>query len=211
MLQDAHRDILFRSVKHLDEKSQNSSWKSKGTSCELVRSRHCNCDTGCVVDGRRCSQGGGNGKKFLGTFSQRLKDCFGQSWHDKLESSDRFFEYKLMKQNFGMEEYLSSMKGHSRDALLRYRAGVSWIKAHRFRFKPGADTSCPFCPHETEEELHVLCKCTMYNNIRPDFLRRDGLRSSVPYHSDMETTNQCRLQQTALFLIKAGKMRQITD
>ena len=94
-------------------------------------------------------------------------------------------------------------------ALLRFRAGVPWIKAHRFRFKPGADTSCPFCPYETEDELHVLCKCTTYNDIRPDFLRRDGLRSSVPYHSVMETTNQCRLQQTALFLIKAGKMRLI--
>ena len=96
-------------------------------------------------------------------------------------------------------------------ALLRFRAGVSWIKAHRFRFKPGADTSCPFCPHESEDELHVLCKCTTYNNIRPDFLRRDGLRSSVPYHAVMETTNQCRLQQIALSLINAGKMRQITD
>ena len=38
------------------------------------------------------NQGVGEEKKFLRTFSQRLKDCFGQSWHDKLESSDRFFE-----------------------------------------------------------------------------------------------------------------------
>ena len=110
-----------------------------------------------------------------------------------------------------MEEYICSMKGHLRDALLRFRAGMSWIKAHRFRVKPGADTSCPICPHETEDELLVLCKCTTHNNIRSDFLRHDGLRSSVPYHSIMETTNQCRLQRIALFLIKAGKMRQITD
>ena len=40
------------------------------------------------------NQGVGDEKKFLRTFSQRLKDCFGQNWHDKLESSDRFFEYK---------------------------------------------------------------------------------------------------------------------
>ena len=43
------------------------------------------------------------------------------------------------------------------------------------------------------------------------FLRRDGLRSSVSYHSFMETTNQFCLQQIALFLIKAGEMRQISD
>ena len=88
---------------------------------------------------------------------------------------------------------------------------MSCIKAHRFRFKPGADTSCLFCSHETEDELHVLCKCTTYSNIRPEFLRRDGLRSSVPHHSVMETAKQCRLQQIPLFLIKAGKMRQITE
>ena len=116
-----------------------------------------------------------------------------------------------MKQNFGTEEYVCSMKGHLRDALLRFRAGVSWIKARSFRFNPGADTSCPFCPHETKDELHVLCKRTMYNIIRPDFLRRDGLQGSVPCHLVIKTTNQCRLQQIALFLIKAGKMRQITD
>ena len=116
-----------------------------------------------------------------------------------------------MKQNFGTEEYICSMKGHLRDALLRFRAGVSWIKAHRFRFNPGADTSCRFCPHETKDELHVLCKRTMYNIIRPDFLRRDGLQCSVPYHLVIKTTNQCRLQQIALFLTKAGKMRQVTD
>ena len=46
------------------------------------------------------NQGVGDENKFLRTFFQRLKD--------KLESSDGFFEYKLMKNNnFGMEEYIS--------------------------------------------------------------------------------------------------------
>ena len=35
----------------------------------------------------RYNQGVEDERKFLRTFSQRLKDCFGQSWHDKLESS----------------------------------------------------------------------------------------------------------------------------
>ena len=104
----------------------------------------------------------GDEKKFLRTFSQLLKDCFGQSWHDKLESSDRFFEYKLMKQNFGMEEDICSMKGHLRDPLLRFRAGVLWIKAHRFRFKPGADTLImPVLP--TPDRGRTACSVQMYN------------------------------------------------
>ena len=41
----------------------------------------------------------------------------------------------------------------------------------------------------TEDELHVLCKCTTYNNIRPDLLRRDSRRGSVSYLSGMQTNN----------------------
>ena len=81
-----------------------------------------------------CSQGVGDERMFFRTFSQRLNDCFGQRWHDKLDSGDRLFEYKLMKPNFGTEEYMYSTKGHLRDALLRLRAGVSRIKAHSFHF-----------------------------------------------------------------------------
>ena len=127
-------------------------------------------------------QSGSRGRKeIFRTFSQRLRDCFGKIWHEKLDSSDFILKYKLVKQNFGTEEYISSVKGHFRDALLRFRAGVSWIKAHSFRFNPGTDTSCPFCPHETEDELHVLflfcffCLLLlflqMHNHIRPDFFK----------------------------------------
>ena len=42
-----------------------------------------------------------------------------------------------MKQSFGMEEYICSMKGHLRDALLRFRAGVSWIP----RIEHGSESS----------------------------------------------------------------------
>ena len=106
------------------------------------------------------NQGVGDEKKFLMTFSQRLKDCFGQSWHDKLESIDRFFEYKLMKQNFGMEEYICSVKGHLRDALLRFRAGVSWIKAHRFRL------SLELIPHARFAHTRQRTNCMFCANVQ---------------------------------------------
>ena len=69
------------------------------------------------------NQGVGDEKKFLRTFSQRLKDCFGQSWHDKLESSDRFFEYKLMKQNFGMERE----RQREREGALQHHTNYSFV------------------------------------------------------------------------------------
>ena len=69
--------------------------------------------------------GVGDERKFLRPFSQRLNDCFGQRWHDKLDSGVRLFEYKLMKANFNTEEYTCSANGHFRDELLRFRAGFA--------------------------------------------------------------------------------------
>ena len=59
--------------------------------------------------------------------------------------------------------------------------------------------------------MAVLWKHTMRDNMRPDLLRCDSLRCRVSDHSVLQTGGRCRLQQTALFPTKAGKIRQITD
>ena len=71
------------------------------------------------------------------------------------------------------------MKGNFRDALLKFRDGVFWVQMRKFRFTPGSDFSCPFCPDQEEDEIHVLCECAEYDNIRPDLLWRE----SVPMRS----------------------------
>ena len=54
------------------------------------------------------------------------------------------FLYTFIKQSFGTEECIGSTKGYFRDALLRFRARVSRIKARSVRLNPVADTPCLF-------------------------------------------------------------------
>ena len=44
-------------------------------------------------------------------FTQRLKDCLRQDWHDRLITVDRFAEYRTFKQEFGTKDYLISLEG----------------------------------------------------------------------------------------------------
>ena len=90
---------------------------------------------------------------------------------------------------------------------------VSWVKVHRFRFNPGSDFSCPFCPDQKEHEILVLYECAKYDNItfRPDFLWCKSFHMRVVFHSILSASNLSFLHQIALFLIRAGKMRQFND
>ena len=120
-----------------------------------------------------------------GIFFQCLKDCFGQNWHENLESNSGFLEYKLLFFFFlnGLEECTSPMNGNVRTALIIFRAGVSWVKMHKLCFTPGSQFSCPLCPDQKEDKVHVLCDCIKYDDIRPDFLRRESLHLRIdPFH-----------------------------
>ena len=106
------------------------------------------------------NQGVGNPKRFLGCFTQRLQDCYEQNWHEKVEKGDRFAEYRLFKQYFQIEDYLTSLEAYMRGALFRFRAGISWLKIHRSRFTAEVDLSCPYCSNKNEDELHFYLNVT---------------------------------------------------
>ena len=150
----------------------------------------------------------GDEGKFLRTFSQRLKIALGKA--GMTSSKQHFFFLNTKSWN---------------KTLVWKRTYVQWKDTSETHYKdfgqecrgskPTVSVLIPeLIPHarfaHTRQRMNCMF-CATYNNIGPYFLRRDGLRGSVSYHSVMKTTNQCRLQQIALFLIKAGKMRQITD
>ena len=48
----------------------------------------------------------GDETRFLAEFQQRLKDCFIQNWHSRLESSGRYEAYITFKSALEKEKYL---------------------------------------------------------------------------------------------------------
>ena len=127
-----------------------------------------------------------------------------------------------VRESFGLEEYIYSVKGNFREALLKFRARVTWVKTQRFRFTPGSDFSCPFFPHQKENEMHSCANVQSTILSDPTFY---GVNLSIcvmcviPFcqHVTHVLCFVCFwvvfffLQQTASFRIGAGKMRQSVD
>ena len=125
------------------------------------------------------NQGVGSVNQFLRVFKQRLIDCWRQDWHSCISAKahlpraeDRFRFYSEFKSSLVMSSYLVDIKHvQVRNALIRFRLGVSCLKTHRFRFgpRPISDNNalvCPFCPGTEETELHFMLVCPKYVELR---------------------------------------------
>jgi len=65
--------------------------------------------------------------------------------------------------------YLTKLKHvKARNALLRFRLGVSQIKTHKYRNtkRINQDYACPFCKDIVETEAHFVLVCPAYDVIR---------------------------------------------
>ena len=77
--------------------------------------------------------------------------------------------YKLFKQEFKVENYVStSMPRSHRSALAKFRAGVAPIRLETGRYEglPENQRFCPFCKDTVENELHVVLYCPIYVDLR---------------------------------------------
>ena len=112
-------------------------------------------------------QGVGNVPKFLCEFRNRLIDIFKQNWVMSITSSERYIQYSGFKSLLEREKYLDiEVPKLYKDALARFRLGVSELKMHRYRYLESACKLCPLCKQDNENEVHVLVVCPFYSEIR---------------------------------------------
>ena len=115
----------------------------------------------------------GDETRFLTEFQQRLKDCFIQNWHSRLESSGRYEVYRTFKSALEKEKYLEVIQNQQiRKAFTRFRLGISQILTHKRRYtdENAVMLQCPLCNGETENEVHLLATCAWYDHIRQKYL-----------------------------------------
>ena len=64
-----------------------------------------------------------------------------------------------------------------RSAFSRFRCGVAPIRLETGRYErlSEAERVCPFCSTEVENELHVVIKCPLYNDIRYNLFEKAKL------------------------------------
>ena len=155
--------------------------------------------------------GVGNEKRFVSVLKQRMKDCYMQDWNAENKRSDRYNWYSLFKTQLGLEKYLNSLDIKKfRDALIRFRLGINDLPVNR-RFGQLQDQNClcPFCQTQ-EDEVHFLCHCTAYCDLRKKYLGHRLFSRSNPYkcYSIMQETVDKKIRSLAMYVYYAFERRK---
>ena len=120
------------------------------------------------------NQGVWDVSNFIREFRQKLIDCFLQEWHSGvMVSRDRLVFYTLFKQSHSLADCFCIInKAVLRRYFIRFRLGVSPLKAHRLRYtdRSQATYACPFCKDIDETKIHFLFACPKYKTLRETYL-----------------------------------------
>ena len=107
---------------------------------------------------------------FIKCLKERLRDCFLQEWHGKLNDSERFLMYRSFKKSFETEQYINELKIKKfRDSFIRLRLGVNELNVNRW-FEKDRTLKCPFCVNNVENEKHFFIDCPLYEDLRQKYL-----------------------------------------
>ena len=98
---------------------------------------------------------------------------FNQTTLHGLQTSPKLKTLAHLKNNIVCENYLLSVDNiANRTALTKFRLSDHNLMIEKGRHQNVAicDRTCPFCPDQTENELHFLLKCPTYRELRRKLL-----------------------------------------
>ena len=153
---------------------------------------------------------------FLSEFSQRLKDCARQIWHEDVESSPRLRSYRTFKSMLEPEKYLSSVHIFKfRTALSRFRCSSHILEIEKGRHDniSANQRFCKFCMKNNnyciEDEFHFLSICPIYTDLRKEMLPNWFCvnPSFDKFTSLLSTSNVTYLNNLASFIYFAMKKK----
>eukprot|EP00745_Piridium_sociabile_P032738 TRINITY_DN5549_c0_g1_i5.p2 TRINITY_DN5549_c0_g1~~TRINITY_DN5549_c0_g1_i5.p2 ORF type:complete len:158 (-),score=2.85 TRINITY_DN5549_c0_g1_i5:16-489(-) len=147
-------------------------------------------------------------KSFMACFKQRIIDCRWQDWDYHIQTSERFSSYRLMKTNNLIEPYFSlNINSFVRNALTKFRFGVSDIIIHCQRYKQSSSQTCRMCKQATEDEVHFVFDCPALYDLRKQYIppKYYSRPSTFRLVLLMSAKNENTVRNFALFLYKAFK------
>lgn len=133
-----------------------------------------------------------------------------QNWTAQFKGSDRCKVYRTLKSCLVSENLWSCIRTRIfRDALVRFRLGVSEILTHKQRYCRGEseedDINCPFYTDESDNEC-LFSRCKKYYILRPSNLKnveRDCQSSILCRIFNNERCSASCVKQLAWFIFKA--------
>jgi hypothetical protein len=187
---------------------------NRGKKTWVTNVRHClySYGFGFVWD----NQGVQNTTEFLYSFKQRIIDCRWQEWHAHKQSSDRFAQFALFKTAHVVEPYIEfKLNRYVKNALTKFRFGISDIACHRFRYsvRREYDQPCRLCNTAKEDELHFLFCCPALDDLRSKLLHPKYYNDPCHFRFNllMSTTNESIVYNLALYIYEGLKRQRIVS
>ena len=96
--------------------------------------------------------------EFLRLLKNKMIENYSINWKECVESSVRYSFYRIVKSDHCVEPYLYALdKRVFRDALIRFRMGITELFVHKHRYSAAPFTNiCPLCMKNMEEEIHFF-------------------------------------------------------
>ena len=87
-----------------------------------------------------------------------------------------------------------------RDVLIKLRMGVLPLNANRFRYahENSSKILCSFCETEIEDEVHFICFCPLYKELRQKYIHR-YLQTEHSFALLMQYHKKSSSQKTCIF------------
>jgi hypothetical protein len=153
------------------------------------------------------NQGVENSIEFIKCFKQRIIDCRWQEWHDHIQNSNRFAEYRMFKSTNDIEPYIGIvLNRYVKSALTKLRFGVSSIACHRYRYNQRRDVNmlCLLCHVFEEDELHFMFCCPVLNDLRMKYIQPKYYNNPCRFRFNlpMASRNEAVITNVALYMYK---------
>ena len=113
-------------------------------------------------------------------------------WSSSISNKPKLRTYINFKDTLTTEQYVTAfLPKYQRSALSKFRCGVLPLKIETGRYCGISveNRLCEFCnKNEIENELHFLCNCTLYDDLRK--ILYDTTTTKYPHFSDLGVTEQ---------------------
>ena len=106
------------------------------------------------------------------TIKQRLTYLYINEWRNECDTNTSCFMYKIIKTNFGFEDFLIKVPFKLRKYLINFRTRNHRLpfEIGRWRRIPRELRICHLCNKELCDEFHYFLSCKRLSNLRNHYL-----------------------------------------
>ncbi|RUM94596.1 MAG: hypothetical protein DSZ28_02380 [Thiothrix sp.] len=158
-------------------------------------------------------QGVHNDLLFTNLLRERMIAKFKTDWMHDVQNSDRYSFYRQLKCVPYLEQYICALdKKVSKDAVTRFRLGISDLYIHKNRYSSTPCTTlCPLCWEEEEDEHHFLFYCPALYDLREKYILPHIVVDSTndQLRSLFTTTENNVMRSVSMYLGQGFRRRSI--